>query len=132
MRWSVSKVLLNHHQRYPGLTDVELTEMTVEHWVMIKAPTGDTQQIWESLNAAGAWPAETFIEGAADMVFYVYDTKNLGRFQYYPLRSGCILLAHDGKVQKSYLNGRQVPIFAAQVPLSSVKTMRQIYSLMER
>ena len=60
----------------PGLTDIELTAMTVEHWVMITANTGDTQQVWEALNAAGAWPAETFIEGVADMVFYIYDTKN--------------------------------------------------------
>ena len=32
----------------PGLTDTELTAMTVEHWVMINAGTGDVQQVWES------------------------------------------------------------------------------------
>ena len=32
-------------QEVPGLTDIELTAMTVEHWVMINAITGDTQQV---------------------------------------------------------------------------------------
>ena len=83
-------------QEIPGLTDTELTAMTVEHWVMINAHTGDTQQVWEALNAAGAWPAETFIEGAAEMVFYIYDTKtrNTGpRSRNYRRKSGCISLA---------------------------------------
>ena len=79
---------------------------------MIKAPTGDTQQIWESLNAAGAWPAETFIEGAADMVFYVYDTKNTAHRTPIPVlptkKWVHIAGTYDGKVQKSYLNGKVV------------------------
>ncbi len=96
----------------PGLTDVELTAMTVEHWVMINANTGDTQQVWEALNAAGAWPAETFIEGAADMVFYIYDTKNTEHqtpIPVLPLKKWVhIAGTYDGKVQKSYLNGKVV------------------------
>ncbi len=96
----------------PGLTDGELTAMTVEHWVMINASTGDTQQIWEALNAAGAWPAETFIEGAADMVFYIYDTKNTEHrtaIPEPPLKKWVhIAGTYDGKVQKSYVNGKVV------------------------
>ena len=96
----------------PGLTDVELTAMTVEHWVMISANTGDTQQVWEALNAAGAWPAETFIEGTADMVFYIYDTKNTEHRTPIPVlptkKWVHIAGTYDGKVQKSYLNGKVV------------------------
>ena len=99
-------------QEVPGLTDVQLTAMTVEHWVMINANTGGTQQIWEALNAAGAWPAETFIEGAADMVFYIYDTKNTEHrtpIPVLPLKKWVhIAGTYDGKVQKSYLNGKVV------------------------
>lgn len=96
----------------PGFTDVELTAMTVEHWVMISAQTGDTQQIWEALNAAGAWPAETFIEGSADMVFYIYDTKNTEHrtaIPELPVKEWVhIAGTYDGEVQKSYFNGKVV------------------------
>ena len=96
----------------PGLTDVELTEMTVEHWVMLSAHTGETQQVWEALNAAGAWPAETFIEGTAEMVFYIYDTKNTEHrtaIPELPVKKWVhIAGTYDGKVQKSYFNGRVV------------------------
>ncbi len=96
----------------PGLTDTELTAMTVEHWVMLNALTGDTQQVWEALNAAGAWPAETFIEGAADMVFYIYDTKNTAHTTAIPTlptkKWVHIAGTYDGKVQKSYFNGKVV------------------------
>lgn len=96
----------------PGLTDVELTEMTVEHWVMLSAITGDTQQVWEALNAAGAWPAETFIEGAGEMVFYIYDTKNTEHrtaIPQLPVKKWVhIAGTYDGKVQKSYFNGKVV------------------------
>ena len=99
-------------QEVPGLTDVDLTEMTVEHWVMINANTGDTQQVWEALNSAGAWPAETFIEGAAEMVFYIYDTKNTEHrtpIPELPLKKWVHLAGtYDGKVQKSYFNGKVV------------------------
>lgn len=99
-------------QEIPGLTDVELTEMTVEHWVMLEAHTGDTQQVWEALNTAGAWPAETFIEGAADMVFYIYDTKNTEHrttIPELPVKKWVhIAGTYDGKVQKSYFNGKVV------------------------
>ena len=99
-------------QEVPGLTDVDLTEMTVEHWVMINASTGDTQQVWEALNSAGAWPAETFIEGVADMVFYIYDTKNTEHrtpIPELPLKKWVHLAGtYDGKVQKSYFNGKVV------------------------
>ena len=96
----------------PGLTDTDLTAMTVEHWVMISAGTGGVQQVWESLNAAGAWPAETFIEGTADMVFYIYDTKNTAHRTPIPVlptkKWVHIAGTYDGKVQKSYLNGKVV------------------------
>lgn len=96
----------------PGLTDLELTEMTVEHWVMLSAITGDTQQVWEALNAAGAWPAETFIEGAGEMVFYIYDTKNTEHrtaIPQLPVKKWVhIAGTYDGKVQKSYFNGKVV------------------------
>ena len=96
----------------PGLTDVELTEMTVEHWVMLSAITGDTQQVWEALNAAGAWPAETFIEGAGEMVFYIYDTKNTEHrtaIPQLPVKKWVhIAGTYDGKVQKAYFNGKVV------------------------
>lgn len=96
----------------PGITDTELTEMTVEHWVMINAGTGGVQQVWESLNAAGAWPAETFIEGTADMVFYIYDTKGTAHRTPIPVlptkKWVHIAGTYDGKVQKSYLNGKVV------------------------
>lgn len=99
-------------QEVPGLTDTELTAMTVEHWVMISANTGGTQQVWEALNAAGAWPAETFIEGAADMVFYIYDTKNTAHrtpIPELPVKKWVhIAGTYDGKVQKSYFNGKVV------------------------
>ena len=99
-------------QEVPGLTDVELTEMTVEHWVMLSASTGETQQVWEALNAAGAWPAETFIEGAGEMVFYIYDTKNTEHrtpIPELPIKKWVhIAGAYDGKVQKSYFNGKVV------------------------
>ena len=99
-------------QEIPGLTDTELTAMTVEHWVMINAHTGDTQQVWEALNAAGAWPAETFIEGAAEMVFYIYDTKNTEHrtpIPELPTKKWVhIAGTYDGKVQKSYFNGKVV------------------------
>ena len=96
----------------PGLTDVELAEMTVEHWVMLSAITGDTQQVWEALNTAGAWPAETFIEGAGEMVFYIYDTKNTEHrtaIPELPVKKWVhIAGTYDGKVQKSYFNGKVV------------------------
>ncbi len=99
-------------QDIPGLTEVELTEMTVAHWVMLSASTGETQQVWESLNAAGAWPAETFIEGTAAMVFYIYDTKNTAHqtnIPELPLKKWVhIAGTYDGKVQKSYFNGKVV------------------------
>ncbi len=96
----------------PGLTDVELTAMTVEHWVMLNALTGETQQIWEALNSAGAWPAETFIEGSAEMVFYIYDTKNTEHrtpIPELPTKEWVhIAGTYDGSVQKSYVNGEVV------------------------
>ena len=96
----------------PGITDVELTAMTVEHWVMLNAHTGETQQVWEALNAAGAWPAETFIEGTAEMVFYIYDTKNTEHrtpIPELPTKKWVhIAGTYDGKVQKSYFNGKVV------------------------
>ena len=99
-------------QDIPGFTEVELTEMTVEHWVMLSASTGGTQQVWEALNTAGAWPAETFIEGAAEMVFYIYDTKNTEHrtaIPELPLKKWVhIAGTYDGKVQKSYFNGKVV------------------------
>lgn len=99
-------------QEIPGLTDGELTAMTVEHWVMLNALTGETQQVWESLNAAGAWPAETFIEGAAEMVFYIYDTKGSEHrtpIPELPTKKWVhIAGTYDGKVQKSYFNGKVV------------------------
>lgn len=99
-------------QEVPGLTDTEHTAMTVEHWVMVTESTGDTQQIWEALNTAGAWPAETFIEGSADMVFYIYDTKGTEHetmFPELPLKEWVHLAGtYDGEVQKSYFNGRVV------------------------
>ena len=105
-------VQLKVRPEVPGLTDVELTEMTVEHWVMISASTGETQQIWEALNAAGAWPAETFIEGAAEMVFYIYDTKNTEHrtpIPKLPIKKWVhIAGTYDGKVQKSYVDGKVV------------------------
>ena len=74
--------------------------------------TGDTQQVWEALNSAGAWPAETFIEGAAEMVFYIYDTKNTEHrtpIPELPLKKWVHLAGtYDGKVQKSYFNGKVV------------------------
>ena len=99
-------------QDIPGLTDADLTEMTVEHWVMLSAITGDTQQVWEALNTAGAWPAETFIEGAGAMVFYIYDTKNTEHRTEIPelptKKWVHIAGTYDGKVQKSYFNGKVV------------------------
>lgn len=96
----------------PGLTDVELTEMTVQHWVMLEAHTGEVQQVWETLNAAGAWPAETFIEGAAAMDFYIYDTKNTAHripLPELPTKKWVhIAGTYDGTVQKAYFNGRVV------------------------
>ena len=96
----------------PGLTDIELTAMTVEHWVMLTAITGETQQVWEALNAAGAWPAETFIEGTGNMVFYIYDTKNTEhrtQIPELPVKKWVhIAGTYDGKVQKSYFNGKVV------------------------
>ncbi len=79
---------------------------------MINASTGETQQIWEALNAPGAWPAETFIEGADEMVFYIYDTKNTEHrtpIPELPLKKWVhIAGTYDGKVQKAYFNGKVV------------------------
>ncbi len=112
MEFDGAKSTVKSPQDIPGLTDVELTQMTVVHWVMINASTGDTQQVWEALNSAGGWPAETFIEGAADMVFYIYDTKNTEHrtpIPELPIKKWVhIAGTYDGKVQKSYLNGEVV------------------------
>jgi len=112
MEFDGAKSAVKTPQDIPGLTDVELTEMTVVHWVMINASTGGVQQVWEALNTAGAWPAETFIEGSADMVFYIYDTKNAEHrtpIPVLPLKKWVhIAGTYDGKVQKAYLNGKVV------------------------
>ena len=112
MEFDGAKSAVKTPPEVPGLTDTELTAMTVEHWVMINAGTGGVQQVWEALNAAGAWPAETFIEGTADMVFYIYDTKNTEHRTPIPVlptkKWVHIAGTYDGKVQKSYLNGKVV------------------------
>lgn len=112
MEFDGAKSAVKSPPEVPGLTDTELTAMTVEHWVMINAGTGGVQQVWEALNAAGAWPAETFIEGTADMVFYIYDTKNTEHRTPIPVlptkKWVHIAGTYDGKVQKSYLNGKVV------------------------
>jgi len=112
MEFDGAKSAVKSPPEVPGLTDTALQAMTVEHWVMINAGTGATQQIWEALNAAGAWPAETFIEGTADMVFYIYDTKNTEHRTPIPVlptkKWVHIAGTYDGKVQKSYLNGKVV------------------------
>ena len=105
-----AKTAIKTPPEIPGVTDVELTEFTVEHWVMLNALTGGVQQVWESLNAAGAWPAETFIEGPGNMTFYVYDTKGTAHRTPIPAlptkKWVHIAGTYDGKVQKSYLNGK--------------------------
>ena len=112
MEFDGAKSAVKTPPEVPGITDTELTAMTVEHWVMINAGTGAVQQVWEALNAAGAWPAETFIEGTADMVFYIYDTKNTEHRTPIPVlptkKWVHIAGTYDGKVQKSYLNGKVV------------------------
>ena len=96
----------------PGLTDTDISDFTVEHWVYLEANTGDTQQIWEALNAAGAWPAETFIEGVQEQNFYIYDTKGKDHqvaIPELPLQEWVhIAGTYDGTTQRAYLNGKQV------------------------
>ena len=92
-----------------GFTDVALKEITVECWVFLNANTGDTQQVWEALNSADAWPAETFIEGTQDMTFYIYDDNNTEHQIITPQLSlkewHHIAGTYDGSVQRIYLDG---------------------------
>ena len=96
-----------------GFTDMPLSGLTVEAWVYISEVTGDTQQVWEALNAPGAWPAETFIEGALPgMVFYIYDdagTDHQVDIPDLPLQEWVhIAGTYDGSVQTAYVNGEMV------------------------
>ncbi|MFQ6044157.1 MAG: LamG domain-containing protein [Candidatus Poribacteria bacterium] len=102
------------HVRTPdeikGLTDIPLKEFTAECWVNLRELTGDTQQVWEALNAPGAWPAETFVEGTQDMTFYIYDDKGTAHQIKTPQLSlkewHHLAGTYDGSVQRIYLDGK--------------------------
>lgn len=96
-----------------GFTSASLKEITVECWLQLLGITGDTQQLWEGLNAAGAWPAETFIEGNQAMTFYIYDDKGVAHQintpSPLPLKQWVhIAGTYDGSKQKFYVDGKVV------------------------